>query len=338
MYDMVTKKKRNQEIVRMRQAGKTFKDIASEYNISQQRVQQIYKRETSSNKIRPKAGRPRKDEIDEKRTDISTFAVTKRQRERIVQQAEKEGKPVKEVVDSIIFNTMSGKYNSLFHKKGGDNKQVPMVGNKQLLDALRAYLGAYEETPSEALRLVIDRIYGDEQLLGQDDRIGLGQDTLRIGQDERGYDTMLGTAEYDSLREYLVAVIHNQISEGERATQSLDVWKEEVDKLTVDNWRERCMNLADLLYVDTPASLADIYKDYKEELNEILRDYTDELRAGATFNKVADERLGWMWEDYDPLILEAHNQGLVARLGLLIVAEQLATQLEQGTFTIPYAN
>lgn len=59
MYDMVTKKKRNQEIVRMRQAGKTFKDIASEYNISQQRVQQIYKRETSLNKIRPKAGRPR---------------------------------------------------------------------------------------------------------------------------------------------------------------------------------------------------------------------------------------------------------------------------------------
>lgn len=162
MYDMVTKKKRNQAIVRMRQAGKTFKDIASEYNISQQRVQQIYKRETSSNKIRPKAGRPRKDEIDEKRTDISTFAVTKRQRERIVQQAKKEGKPVKEVVDSIIFNAMSGEYNSLFHKKGGDNKQVPMVGNKQLLDALRAYLGAYEETPSEALRLVIDRIYGDE--------------------------------------------------------------------------------------------------------------------------------------------------------------------------------
>ena len=86
MYAMVTKKKRNQEIVRMRQEGKTFKDIASEYNISQQRVQQIYKRETSLNKIRPKAGRPRKDEIDEKRTDISTFAVTKRQRERIVQQ------------------------------------------------------------------------------------------------------------------------------------------------------------------------------------------------------------------------------------------------------------
>lgn len=57
---------------------------------------------------------------------------------------------------------MSGEYNSLFHKKGGDNKQVPIVGNKQLLDALRAYLGAYEETPSEALRLVIDRIYEDE--------------------------------------------------------------------------------------------------------------------------------------------------------------------------------
>ncbi|AYJ73551.1 hypothetical protein EFV12PHI1_RNA23 [Enterococcus phage EfV12-phi1] len=54
MYDMVTKKKRNQAIVRMRQAGRTFKDIASEYNISQQRVQQIYKRETSLNKIRLK--------------------------------------------------------------------------------------------------------------------------------------------------------------------------------------------------------------------------------------------------------------------------------------------
>lgn len=149
---------------------------------------------------------------------------------------------------------------------------------------------------------------------------------------------MLSTAEYDSLREYLVAVIHNEISEYGGDTQSLDVWKEEVSKYA-DNrigWYLRCMNLADLLYVDTPASLVDIYKDYKEELNEILRDYTEELYAGATFNKVADERLGWMWEDYDPLILEAHNQGLVARLGLLIIAEQLATQLEQGMFTIPY--
>lgn len=147
---------------------------------------------------------------------------------------------------------------------------------------------------------------------------------------------MLGTAEYDSLREYLVAVIHNQISEGGRDTQSLDVWKEEVDKLTVDNWRDRCTNLADLLHVATPAELVDVYTSYTEELNEILRDYTDELRAGATFNKVADERSGWMWEDYDPLVLEEHNRGLVARLGLLIVAEQLATQLEQGMFTIPY--
>lgn len=151
---------------------------------------------------------------------------------------------------------------------------------------------------------------------------------------------MLSTAEYDSLREYLVAVIHNEISEYGGDTQSLDVWKEEVSKYADSRigWYLRCMHLADLLYVDTPTLLADIYKDYKEELNEILRDYTEELYAGATFDKEADERLGWMWEDYDPLILEAHNQGLVARLGLLIVAEQLATQLEHGTFTIPYDN
>lgn len=151
---------------------------------------------------------------------------------------------------------------------------------------------------------------------------------------------MLSTAEYDSLREYLVAVIHNDISENGSDTQSLDVWKEKVGRYA-DNWRGwrlRCLDLADLLYVDSPDSLADIYKDYKEELNEILRDYTEELRAGATFNKMADEHLGWAWDDDDPLILEAHNQGLVARLGLLIVAEQLATQLEQGTFTIPYDN
>ena len=147
---------------------------------------------------------------------------------------------------------------------------------------------------------------------------------------------MLGTAEYDTLRDYLVAVIYNQISEDERDTQSLDVWKEEVSKLTANDWKDRCTNLADLLHVATPAELVDVYTGYTEELNEILRDYTDELRAGATFNKVADERSGWMWEDCDPLVLEEHNRGLVARLGLLIVAEQLATQLEQGTFTIPY--
>lgn len=148
---------------------------------------------------------------------------------------------------------------------------------------------------------------------------------------------MLNTTEYDSLREYLVATIYDKISESNKDTQSLDTWKEVVGKVTLPNWLDCYLNLANLFYVCTPDQLADIYKEYRGEINELLIDYRTSLYDGATFDKVADERIGWVWDDYDPLILERHNQGLVARLASLIVAKQIASQLEQGTFIIPYS-
>lgn len=140
----------------------------------------------------------------------------------------------------------------------------------------------------------------------------------------------LTTSEYDTLQEYTEAVVYEYLNDEETEFDNTAVgWVAILNRFTENNdWHNRMTRLMEVFNVSSPSELAEIYNSYKDEISELLvANHIRVIYTSQTANPVYDTKIGWEWDDEDPLILAENNKGLVARYALLTTLDKLFTAL-----------